>query len=317
MRYRKKSYLFLTFLCGMILISCQAKQTKDDKPVVIVSILPHRYFLERIGGNTIQSVVLVGPGQSPHSYEPTPQQMEHVGRARAWIYSNTDFEITLLPRIKKLYPHLKLVDGTAGMQFRSLEAHEHEEENAHTHEVSTEEQGVSHQKNDRGPRAEELEVDRHTWLGKEGALVFSRHVVQTLSELFPAFRNQYEERYQTLVTEIEQTFMELHEQLAPLAGSTVYVFHPAFGYFFDEFQLYQVAVETGGKEPSPQALAALIKQAQQDKPRAIFVQAQFPTASAEALAKSIGAEVLPLDPLAPNWLENIKKMGAALAKSLK
>ncbi|HOJ99850.1 MAG TPA: zinc ABC transporter substrate-binding protein [Termitinemataceae bacterium] len=312
MRYQKIPLLFLALLAGVMLTGCGGKQTKSDKPVVVVSILPHRYFLERIGGDTIQSLVLVGPGQSPHSYEPTPQQMEQLGRARAWIYSNTDFEITLLPRIKKLFPQLKLVDGTAGMKFRSLEAHEHEEEEHDIHEED------SHEEQDEvSSGAEGMEVDRHTWLGKEGALVFSRHVVETLSELFPAYRSQYEERYHALIQEIEQVFAELRQQLESLAGSKVYVFHPAFGYFLDEFKLQQVAVETGGKEPSPQALAALIKQAQQDKPRVIFVQAQFPTASAEALAKSIDAVVLPLDPLAPDWLLNIKKMGAALSESLK
>ncbi|MCX7949188.1 MAG: zinc ABC transporter substrate-binding protein [Treponemataceae bacterium] len=312
MRYQKRGLLFLTLVVGMMLSACGGKQTQSDKPVVVVSILPHRYFLERIGGDTIQSLVLVGPGQSPHSYEPTPQQMEQLGRARAWIYSNTDFEITLLPRIKKLYPQLKLVDGTAGMKFRSLEAHEHEEEDHDGHEEDT------HQEHDGiAPGAEGMEVDRHTWLGKEGALVFSRHVVETLSELFPSHRSQYEEWYKVLSQEIEQVFAELRQRLEPLAGSKVYVFHPAFGYFLDEFKLHQVAVETGGKEPSPQTLAALIKQAQQDRPRVIFVQAQFPTASAEALAKSIGAVVLPLDPLAPDWLLNIKKMGAALSESLK
>jgi zinc transport system substrate-binding protein len=107
----------------------------------------------------------------------------------------------------------------------------------------------------------------------------------------------------------------LKKELAPLKGQRVYVYHPAFGYFLDEFGIIQEAVETGGKEPNPQTLAKLVERAKEDKVKVIFVQAQFPTQAAQTLAAQLGAEVLPLDSLAENWLENIRRMGEALKRA--
>jgi zinc transport system substrate-binding protein len=91
------------------------------KPMIAVSILPQDYFVRRIGGDKVSTVVLVGPGQDPHSYDPTPRQMAELAKARAWILSNTDFEISLKPKVASQYPSLMLVDGTQGVQFRQME----------------------------------------------------------------------------------------------------------------------------------------------------------------------------------------------------
>jgi zinc transport system substrate-binding protein len=93
------------------------------------------------------------------------------------------------------------------------------------------------------------------------------------------------------------------------------VYHPAFGYFLDEFGIVQRAVETGGREPGPRDLARLIGDARQEKAAAIFVQAQFPAEAARTAAAAIGAELVSLDPLAADWLANIRLMGSALKKA--
>jgi len=83
----------------------------------------------------------------------------------------------------------------------------------------------------------------------------------------------------------------------------------------DEFGIEQVAVETGGKEPTQKGLSALVARAKAEKAAAVFVQAQFPTAAARSLASSIGAAVVPIDDLAPDWLSNLARMGEALLKA--
>ena len=92
--------------------------------------------------------------------------------------------------------------------------------------------------------------------------------------------------------------------------------HPSFGYFFDEFSLIQEAVELGGKEPTAKDLSLLIQKAKNENAVALFVQKQFPLASAQTVAKAAGAEVLALDPLAADWMDNIRKMGDALLGTL-
>lgn len=305
-----------------ILLGCTPRQKESpqqagnttNRPIIVVSILPQSYFVEQIGGDTVQPLVLVGPGQSPHTYEPTPKQMQDLAQASAWILSNTDFEINLKPKVTSLYPSLLLVDGTQGVTFRMMEAHHHEEEVDYA-------DGENHGDDEDHNAAEsvdihDMELDRHTWLGRENAKILAAHIKDTLTTLVPNKASFYENRYQTLVKEIDETFNKLKVDLQPLQGSTVFVFHPAFGYFLDEFGIHQEAIETGGKEPSVQTLEQIITKAREEQVRVIFVQSQFPTTAAKTVADSLGAQVVPLDPLAKNWMENIRIMGAALKQAI-
>ncbi len=275
-------------------------EKSSGKPLITVSILPHRYFVERISAGRVDVRVLVGLGQSPHSYEPTPRQMSDLARSSAWIRSNTDFEESLEPKVRAQMPRLRIVDGTAGVAFRKLEAHGHEDEDhdAHGHDEDDEHN--------------ESNIDRHTWLGRESAKIFAAHVRDTLIAVDPAGKDAYIGNERALVAEIDATFDSLARRLAPLKGQTVFVFHPSFGYFLDEFGMRQEAVETGGKEPTAKALATLIAMARKEKAKAIFVQEQFPVAAAQQVADSVGAKVVPLNPLDPDWMGNITRMVTAL-----
>jgi zinc transport system substrate-binding protein len=74
-------------------------------------------------------------------------------------------------------------------------------------------------------------------------------------------------------------------------------------------------VETGGKEPTPRALKLLVERAKKEKAAAIFVQAQFPVSTAKTAADAAGTILATLDPLAPDWLANIRTMGEVLQKN--
>ena len=95
------------------------------------------------------------------------------------------------------------------------------------------------------------------------------------------------------------------------------VFHPAYGYFLKAYGLKQKAVESGGKDPGPRQLAHLLEEAREHKAKVIFVQPQFSTATARALAAELDAAVVPLDPLSEDYLANLERMAAAIAEGLR
>lgn len=268
-----------------------------ERKTVVVSILPQAYFVERIAGGRFAPVVLVGPGQSPHSYEPTPRQMAELSKTAAWLRIGIDFERGLAPKIAAAYPALRIVDVTAGARFRRLEAHGHEGEESDADGRAGEEAGG---------------IDPHVWLGRRGALTVAANTRDALAALDPAGKATYAANHDALAADITATFDALGSTLAPLRGETVFVYHPAFGYFLDEFGIGQEAVETGGKEPTQKQLAALIAEAKADGARVIFVQAQFPAAAAKTVADAIGGAVVPIDDLAPDWLDNLKRLGEAV-----
>lgn len=310
MRVSIKSF-FCVLFCVSVGISF-AGGTKDvaskaENPIIAVSILPQEYFVKRIGGDRVDVLVLVGPGQSPHSYEPSPRQLASLSKAAVWILSGTEFEITLEKKIAAQFPKLPIIDGTKGVKFRMLDAHDAHDDDEHD----------GHDDDDaQDDHDESGSIDRHTWLGHDNALLLAAHVRDALYQADPTGASVYEANYEALVSDINAEFTQLTKELAFLSGRTVLVFHPSFGYFLDEFSIKQEAVETGGKEPTAKALSELIARAKNKNTPAIFVQAQFPVTAAETVARGVGARVVYLDPLSPDWLSNIKIMGSELKKSL-
>ena len=62
--------------------SCTAPDNAPQKGIT-VSIEPLRYVTEQIAGNDFDIRVLVPPGSSPETYEPTPEQMKQVANSLA------------------------------------------------------------------------------------------------------------------------------------------------------------------------------------------------------------------------------------------
>lgn len=298
MLYRRS--LILLFFAVLIIAQVPAAGSRErasDLPVVAVSILPQSYFVERIAGGTVRSLVIVGAGQSPHSYEPTPRQLADLARASAWFTVGVEFEHALEPKIAGLYPKLSIVDTTTEVRFRSMEAHSHEDED-----------------HDDDHEAYEGR-DPHIWLGRDSVKAQARAIRDALASLYPSNAALYARNYETFAADIDRLFDGLARDLAPLRGKPVFVFHPAFGYFLDEFGIIQEAVETGGKEPTQKALAELIAKAKEEGAKVIFVQAQFPANAARSVAQAIGGEVLQIDPLAADWSDNLRRIAEALRKA--
>ena len=127
--------IVLTFILCLLLVfsGCTRRNnvTHNEQssitPLIAVSILPQEWFVSRIGGDRARTLVLAGPGQNPHNYEPTPQQINSLARAGAWILSGVEFEISLRPKIEKLFPALPIIDGAAGVTFRTPEEDDYDD----------------------------------------------------------------------------------------------------------------------------------------------------------------------------------------------
>jgi zinc transport system substrate-binding protein len=285
----------------MAILSCKPKKqavqslaaASAGKPLIVVSILPQEWFVKNIAGDRVEVSVLVGPGQDVHDYEPTPKQIAGLANASAWLLSGAEFEIPFKAKVAAMFPQLPIIDGTQGVTWRYFD----NDDQVPGDTDEDEKQG---------------NIDRHSWLGEQGAEVMAGHVRDLLNKLEPSEAQTFNANYETTIAAIKDTFVKLTTELAPLKGSQVFVYHPAFGYFLDQFGIAQRAVETGGKEPTPRELSELVVEARKAKPRAIFVEAQFPVSTAQTLAKAVGAKVVPLDPLAEDWLNNIKAIGEAL-----
>jgi len=259
-----------------------------------VSILPQAYFAERIAGARVRVEVLVKPGQDPHTFEPTPQQMARLAEAEAFFRIGVGFENTLMPRIQSTMTELVVVDCREGIRLRQMNT-QGDTEHAGNHEGN----------------------DPHIWLSVRNSIQIAATMHEALVRLDPEGKEIYDRGYRDLVEELQALDRRITEILAPVKGRPFFVFHPSFGYFADDYGLEQIAVETGGAEPSARQLTHLIEQARSAGVRVIFVQPQFSQKTAQTIAAEIGGAVVPIDPLAWDYIDNLERMARAVEEGLR
>ena len=95
------------------------------------------------------------------------------------------------------------------------------------------------------------------------------------------------------------------------------VFHPSWSYFARDYHLEQLPIEVEGKAPGAAGLKKIMDTAKKQGIRVIFVQEQFDTNSARAVANEIKGRVVAMNPLARDWLGNMRKIAQTLSGKLK
>ncbi len=259
-----------------------------DTPITVsVAIPPQAFVVERIGGERVKVNVLLPSGKSPATYKPSPNQMMTLSRSRLYFQIGLPFEKRLVAKMKNGMS-VEIVDIRAGIKLVPMGDHRH---------------GSS-------------EPDPHIWMDPKLVIIQATTIRDVLIQADPDGRSEYERGYRSLTADLTALDHKLKSILQPLQGRTIYVFHPSYGYFCRAYGLVQKAVETGGKQPSPKHLGALIRAARKDKVKVIFVQPQFARRSAEAVAKAIGGAVIPLDPLAKEYIVNLEQMAEKIRRAL-
>ena len=273
----------------------EATAGEVDRINVFVSILPQKYFVERVGGDRVEVDVLVLPGQSPATYSPPPQQLTRLARAQVYFRIGVPFEKSLIPKIESAMKDLLIVDTRDGIPLRKIEGdHHHEEHNHH-----------------------EGGMDPHIWLSPVLVKMQAEIIYETLLTIDPESKDEYKGNYDSFVKDLDELHERIKTALAPIKGRMLFVFHPSFGYFADAYGLRQVAVETGGKEPSARQVVRLIEMAKKEKVEVIFVQPQFSRKSAQTVAREINGAVVPLDPLAEDYLGNLEDIAIKVEEALR
>jgi zinc transport system substrate-binding protein len=273
----------------MLIVSAPSvAKTTAGEISAFVSILPQAYFVERIGGKHVDVTVLVGPGRSPATYEPTPKQMARLGRSQLYFRIGTPFERGFIDKISRTFTNLTIIDTRKGVTLRYFK------------------------------QSQGLEVpDPHIWLDPKRVKIQAETISKVLKETDPAHADEFEKNLKAFQADLDRVDMKIAGILAPLKGGKIYVFHPAFGYFAESYGLTQVAVEIEGKEPSPKQLSRLINMAKKEEVRVIFVQPQYATKEARTVARAIGGVVVPINPLPRNYLKNLEDMANIIEKGLR
>ena len=261
---------------------------------VVVSIAPLQTFVEKIGGDKINSSLMVPQGSSPHTYEPKPSQMKDITQAKIYFSIEVEFEKVWLEKFKNQNKNLIVSDVVYDMNKTTISDHHHDE----------------------GKQCKHIhgELDPHIWVDPINVKHIARNIYVTLSKVDSNNSDYYKKNLESYLKELDELDSNIKTILKDVPkNATFMVFHPAWGYFAKRYNLNQISVEVEGKEPKMKALIGLMKKAKSEKVQAIFTQPEFSDKSAKLIANNLGIKVIKASPLAKNWSENLLNLAKALA----
>ena len=271
---------------------------KSGKINVFVSIMPQKYFAEKVGGNLVNVSVLVPSGTSPENFDPSPKQIVQLGSSDVYFTMGVPFENIFQDKLKA--GKKKLVVAPCDKNVPKLKNTEHDEHEEHEHE-----QGHHHHG----------EFDPHIWTDPELIKIIAQNMADTLSSIDPGNVTIYAANLENFKREMDTLQSELNQKLTPYKGRIFYVYHSAYTYFAQRVSLVQKSIETGEKEPTPAKLRELVNQANQDKVKTIFIQPEFPASGAKRVAEAIGGRTVCISVLEYDVPANMRKTASLLAES--
>jgi len=266
----------LSLFAVLIIAGCQQTPVPEGKPLVVASFYPMYEFARQVAADHVQVISLVPPGCYGHDWEPTPQDVAQVRRARVFVYNGAGFE----PWVDKLISEgagstTVVVAASAGLSVA---------------------------------RAGGERMDPHVWLDP----LLARRQVEAIRDALERSDPSGKAGYATNASAYGEKLAALDARfdagLRDCARRDVVVSHAAFGYLARRYRLTQIAVTglTPQAEPSPAALAAIVRTARERKVTAIFLEPLVSPRLAETLAREIGVRLLALNPV-----EGVTKQEAA------
>jgi zinc transport system substrate-binding protein len=274
----------IKILIALILVATMASASLS----VAVSIAPQKWFVEQIMGEG-EITILVPTGASPATYAPKPSQLRAIKKATLYFTIGVPFEKNWLKRFQSINPKLKLIDTTKGIQKISM-AHADDE---HKHKG----------------------LDPHVWLSPKRVKIQAKNILDALTKADATQAQIYHDNYNKLIQKIEALDHKIETILDPIKKRKFIVFHPSFGYFANDYNLTQIAIEKEGKEPSLKYIKQLIDYAKAQEIKTLFVAPQFSQKAAKTIASQIKGNVVSIDPLAEDWERNLLEIARSFEKA--
>lgn len=271
--------------------SCNSNKNKVDNKLISVSILPQKYFIERIAGNDFKVNVLIPPGASPASYEPTPKQMKDMSKSATYLrIGHIPFEKAWLNKLLEGNEHIKSLDMSEGIEL--IKGAEVRCGN-HFHEGG---------------------IDPHIWSSPKTAKQLISNTFKALVQLAPEKKKAYMSNYLKLMSDINVMDKGAETIFAQTPQKAFMIYHPALSYMARDYGLTQISIENDGKTPSPTHMKKMLDLAREHKIKTVFIQKQFNTENATVIAKDINAELIQIDPLSADWLNEMNRIMTYLKK---
>jgi len=266
---KKIAIIALFFLFPLIADLAYAEKIK-----VIASITPLADLSRQVGGDKVEVKLLLPPGASPHTYEPTPKALKDVSDARVFIKIGLGLEFWA-EKIIRSSGHKNLIIVVSSSDLPLITYHE----KGHSHSSSG--------------------ADPHIWLDPVIAKCIVTKIEKAFAEADPQNTEYYMQNASIYREKLSRLDKEITDKVKTLRVKEYVTFHPAWNYFSKRYGLTVAGVieESPGKEPGPKHIEKIIREIKRIGSKVVFVEPQFNPKIAEVIAKECGARVVYLDPI--------------------
>ena len=250
------------------------------------SLPPVAGLVRKLGGERWQVASLVGPGQDPHVYEPTPGQISALASSRLFLRTGMPFEEALAARAASAFPGVRLVT------LESAVPHEegHGRDDGHGHD----------------------EAAVHGWLSPTNLSAWTDEIARELEAVDPEHADEVRGWHFSLLDAIAAEWSRTQSAVRQSGVRAFAAWHPAYGAWAETFGLEQIALEADGKAPGPRTLAAARERVAATGAKTMLVQNGAEAARAEAFARDAGLRVVVVPPLSDDPLATLRALREAL-----
>ena len=336
----KKIFVILLALlftaCSKPAANNEAKNEESNgKLNVYASVYPIYDFTKKIGGDKINLSMLTKPGEEPHHYEPSSDDIKNLSKADLFIYNGAGLE-SFTDKIIESNPDLKTCQASEGVDLikathdhdhdhdccqNSDDAdhnHNHENENNHNHENENNhnhenENNHNHEAKENHSSHEEEHhhgmYDPHTWLSIKNAKIEMENIKNKLSEIDPDNASYYQKNFDKYAKMCDDLDKEYSQKISVLPNRVMVVSHQAFGYLCGDYGLSQVPIKniSNEDEPDAQTMAQIIDYIKKNNIKYICVEEMTSTKIADTIKAETGAQIKVLSPVETLTQEQMDK----------
>ena len=320
----KKIFVILLALlftaCSKPAANNEAKNEESNgKLNVYASVYPIYDFTKKIGGDKINLSMLTKPGEEPHHYEPSSDDIKNLSKADLFIYNGAGLE-SFTDKIIESNPDLKTCQASEGVDLikathdhdhdhdccqnsdNADHNHNHENENNHNHEAK--ENHSSHEEEHHHGM-----YDPHTWLSIKNAKIEMENIKNKLSEIDPDNASYYQKNFDKYAKMCDDLDKEYSQKISVLPNRVMVVSHQAFGYLCGDYGLSQVPIKniSNEDEPDAQTMAQIIDYIKKNNIKYICVEEMTSTKVADTIKAETGAQIKVLSPVETLTQEQMDK----------
>ena len=243
---------------------------------VLTSIKPIQMIATELTEGVTKPDVLLQNNASPHDYALRPSDVKKVAAADLVIWYGHDLESFLEKVVTDKGNTLTIseIPDLSLRKFGSEHAHDHDGHHHGTH-------------------------DPHFWLGIETVQQVANAIAHKLAEIDPEHAATYAENLNKFEVQLKATDAEIKQQLTPVKDKGYFVFHDAYGYFEERYDLNQMGHFTVSpdRKPGAKTLIHIRKTLGTGDVACVFSEPQFTPAVIESVMRGSYVKTGILDPL--------------------